>query len=202
MSSCSLRCAMAIFLLATVSACSTPKAGGLFRDTEALGKGHYVDKSRVDLAALREANFSAIVLAEIDTSRVADQDGITRQEGAATLFQALTQAPSDPRVLKLSGSGAIGRLEVAIVEMSTGDAIARVLAGELGAGHAWVQVDARLVNPTSGQVVAEFSDRQRGSGAIGFRDTFGSSGPAMVREMLTGIGRALRDELRNIFYPQ
>jgi hypothetical protein len=190
-----------MFLFASVlGACSTPKAGGLVAYPDALGGGRYVDKSRVDTASVRVADLSSIILTEIDTSRVSDQKGLSREEGAACLRWELTRSSSEPpEVLKLSGSGDAAQLEVAIVEMSTGNAGARILAGELGAGHAWVQVDARALDPNSGYVLAELSDRRRGSGAIGFRDAFGSSGPAMVCEMLEGIGRALQKELQVLF---
>lgn len=189
-----------LFLVLLLGACSTPRAGGLVGNPEALEAGHYVDRSRVLVQAVQLADLSSIVLAEIDTSRVSDQDGVSTQEGAAALRFGLTGSSTELDVLNLGRSGAAARLDVAIVEMSTGSAVARVFAGELGAGHAWVQVDARLVDPRSGQVLAELCDRRRGSGAIGFRDGFGDSdaGPAMVREMLEDAGRDIRRELQEL----
>lgn len=200
MSSLSTRSSATLFLLALLlSACSTPRPGGLVRDLEVLGRGHYVDKSWIDVPAMQRADLSTIVLGEIDTSRIFDQKGISTQEGAAALRSGLIRSSDARELLELNGSGGAGRFEVAIVEMSTGDAIARVFAAELGAGHAWVQVDARVVDVDSGQVLAELSDRRRGSGVIGFRDTFGSSGPTMVREMLEKSGRDLRREIQVLF---
>jgi hypothetical protein len=76
-----------------------------------------------------------------------------------------------------------------------GGGFARVMAGELGAGHAWVQVEGRVTDPTSGALLAAFADRQRDSGLAGVRDTFGDVGPSLVKERLTAIGRAARLEL-------
>ena len=191
-----------LFFGIVAAACSTPQGGGLVSDPSGLGEGRHIDRSQLDATGVPSMGLSAIVLAEIDTTRVSDQKGITKTEGAAALRAALMPSPSDRAVLNLGGSAGPGRLDVAIVERSTGNALARVIAGELGSGHAWVQVDARVVDPDSGKVLAELSDRRRGSGVIGLRDTFGSSGPAMVREMLAGIGSDIRKELRELFEPQ
>jgi hypothetical protein len=83
--------------------------------------------------------------------------------------------------------------------MTTGSAFARMVAGELGAGHGWVQIEGRVTDEESGVLLVSFADRRRGSGAVGFRDLGGDSGPAMVREMITAIGFGIRSELDHAF---
>jgi len=62
-----------------------------------------------------------------------------------------------------------------------------------------VQVEGRVVGDSPDQPLAEFADRRRSSGAIGLRDTFGDSGPQLVREMLQDIAKDLKLELREAF---
>lgn len=190
---------IAALLMASVSGCSTPRTGGIVGDPEKLTKGTYIDRSRADLEAIEAAGLSALSLGEIDVSRVADQAGITRKAGAQALRAGIVGSNPTADLLTLEGSSGVGRVEVAIIEMSTGSAFARVMAGEFGAGHAWVQVDARVTDPKSGRVLVSLSDRRRDSGAIGLRDAFGSAGPALVREMLKACGVGIRRELELFF---
>ena len=91
------------------------------------------------------------------------------------------------------------KLEIAITEMTPGSAAGRMFAGELGLGHAWVQVEGRVVDIDLNEEVVAFSDRRRHSGAIGFRDIGGDAGPSLVREMLETIAAELVQELRETF---
>jgi hypothetical protein len=188
-----------VLAVGVLGACSTPRPGGIVGDPEKLSKGTYIDRSQADLPAIKAANLSALSLAEIDVSRVVDQDGITRKAGAQALRAGLLGSSANPDSIPLRGSRGAGTLDVAIVEMSIGSAVGRVMAGEVGVGHAWVQVDARVIDPKSGRILASLSDRRRSSGDIGFRDTFGSAGPALVREMLKASGSDIRRELDLLF---
>ncbi len=86
-------------------------------------------------------------------------------------------------------------LHIAITEMTPGSAGGRIFAGELGMGHAFVQVEGRLVDLESGKDLVAFADRRRSSGAIGFEDMGGDAGPRLVRRMLKGIAADLVREL-------
>jgi len=174
---------------------SDPKPTPFTPPQASLAKGEYVDRVWVDAAALQAARVARVVLGEIDTRAIADAKGITVEDARETLRSALVPDPAAAEVLRHALDGSTARLDVAITELDPGNAAARVLAAELGAGHAWVQIEARLVDPESGAVLAAFVERSRDSGGIGLRDTFGSAGPTLVRELLQRAARDLRDEI-------
>jgi Domain of unknown function (DUF4410) len=188
--------------LAVVTTCAMPACTSPPKPTEftpavgALGKGMFVDQAWVDSGTLHAGRYARIALGSVDVSRIHDQKGISASDAAAALTGALLEPGSADTVVTLPGAGGAAKLETAITELDPGDAFARVMAGELGAGHAWVQVEARLVDPATGKPVAVFVERSRDSGAAGLRDTFGSAGPTLVREMLKRAASDLRDELR------
>lgn len=194
--------AAVLVVAALAGACATAKPSGYPVRFERLTDGRHVEKFWSDAGAIAAQPFADVVLARIDTSRgIADQDGLPRDRGADWLRSALVLGGSDTIVV-IGPSGETARVELAITEMSTGSAVTRVLVGELGAGHAWVQVEGRVVGPASDRVLAEFVDRRRSSGAAGLRDSFGDAGPQLVREMLEEIAKDLRLELRETFAPQ
>ncbi|MDX2088074.1 MAG: DUF4410 domain-containing protein [Kofleriaceae bacterium] len=181
--------------LALSGCASAPKPTPFTPPQVALEKGKHVDRVWADAAALAAARVANVALSEIDTRAIADAKGITAAEARETLRGALVAGAGGDVVLRHGLEGSTSRLEVAITELDPGSAAARVFAGELGAGHAWVQVEARLVDPASGAVLAAFVERSRDSGGIGLRDTFGSVGPTLVRELLQRAARDIRDEL-------
>ena len=181
--------------------CATAQPSGYPTGFDRMPPGQHVERFWYDASAIAAQPIGDVVLARLDVSRaIADQDGVTREQAAEWLRSALISGMSDT-VLVVSPSGAPARVELAITELTTGSAITRVLVGELGAGHAFVQVEGRVFGPSGDRPIAEFADRRRHSGAAGVRDTFGDAGPELVREMLTEIGRDLLREMRAAFAP-
>jgi hypothetical protein len=84
---------------------------------------------------------------------------------------------------------------MAITYLTPGNATARILAAELGAGHAFVQVEGKLTDAKTGEEIARFADRRRDSGSIGFEDVGGDAGPRLVERLLKGISADVVKEL-------
>lgn len=191
---------LAAALVATFGCAASPKHTTFLSSYASMDSGRFIDGSWADASAIKASNPSAIVLGEIDTSAIRDRKGVTTEDATSALRDALVgRGTGREKVLSLHGDGPVARLEVAITEMTPGDAVARVIAAELGAGHAMIQVDGRVLDSETGKPLAALVDRRRGTGALGLRDTFGSSGPTMVREMLQGVGEDFRRELGFLF---
>ncbi len=190
----------ALFFATILASCSAPRSGGMIADVESMADGEHIDKAAIDRQLVQTIAPSLIELGEIDISGVVDQRNFSKQEGLGALKTGILGTfHSRPAILSLAGSGPLLRLDLSIVEMSTGDAALRVLASGFGAGHAFVQVDGLVVDPETNVVLAQLSDRRRASGWGGTRDLLGSSGAVMVGEMLEEIGRSLLQELDLLF---
>jgi len=188
-----------VVLAVLASSCATSRPSGFLGTYENLSGGHHIEKVWHDQSQVRAGHYGSVELAEINTTRIYDRGGVTPSDCVAWMRSSLVQSESSDRVLSLSGSGPPARLDLAITEMNPGNAFTRMMIAELGAGHAWVQVEGRVVDPSTNTVLVAFSDRRRGSGVIGFRDLGGDAGPAMVREMLESIAEDVRRELQEIF---
>jgi hypothetical protein len=177
------------------AACTSPRVGVFLATAPSMSRGHYVDQAWSDHQRISAGNYSAIEMAKINTRGILDQKGITAVEAAAALRGGLMGSAASQEIMSLNGTGPKARLELAITEMSPGDAFDRIMAAEFGSGLACVQVEGRVVDPETGALLAAFADRRHGTGVIGFRDLLGDSGPKMVSEMLRGTGADLRREL-------
>jgi hypothetical protein len=191
--------AVSVALAVLASACATSQPTGFLGTYENLSGGHHIEKVWYDHSQVRAGQYGSVELGRIDTTRIHDRGGVTLNECVAWMRSSLVQFESSDRILSLSGSGSPARLDLAITEMNPGGAFMRMMIAELGAGHAWVQVEGRVVDPSTNTVLVTFSDRRRGSGVIGFRDLGGDAGPAMVREMLESIAGDVKQELQEIF---
>ena len=69
------------------------------------------------------------------------------------------------------------RFDLAITHMDPGSSAERLWAGEFDAGHAQLQVEGKVVDIESGEIVAAFAERRRYSGALGAEDLGGDAGP-------------------------
>jgi len=180
--------------------CATVKPTGYLDGYDRLTPGNDVEGFWSDPAAIARGGYDGIELGTVEvrstTTRAAAND-----EAKQWLTAALLDAPAGAATAQVCGTASQrpARLDVAITEMTPGSGFWRVLAGELGAGHAWVQVEGRVVDPASGAQLAAFADRQRDSGATGLRDSLGDVGPTLVRERLTEIGESARKELARAF---
>jgi hypothetical protein len=85
-----------------------------------------------------------------------------------------------------TADSATSKLSLAITQLNPGNQAARIIAAELGAGHAFVQVEGKLLT-ISGAEAAAFVDRRRSSGLIGIKDTFGDAAPNLIKKMIENI---------------
>lgn len=174
---------------------STPTTSGYLSDYSQLKPGKYLEEFWADTGLIDKSEAPNIHLGEISTPGISDKNNVTVTECISWLrnsllgWKAVSNSPSDAKY----------RLDVAITYMDPGSASERVLAGEFGAGHAKVQVEGKVVETKSGQVVATFAERRRSSGAIGLDDVGGDSGPHLVESMIESISKDVNSELMSTF---
>jgi uncharacterized protein DUF4410 len=178
---------------------STPTRTGYLRDYDQLKPGRHLDQYWANRALITQKSYSKIRLGEIDVGRISAHAGVTPEDCKAWFENALRKTPSAHSEHLVADDTAPAQLEVAITEMDPGSAAARIFAGELGAGHAWVQVEGRVVDRQSQDQVVAWSARRSSSGTIGIQDVGGDAGPALVRAMLEQIAIDLDSELRETF---
>jgi len=188
----------ALALLLTSGCASTVKPSGFLSGSgyEHLHQGQYVDRYWSD-AELKPQALSKISIEEIDTSRITDQPSVTRSDAATWLTAAMDSSiRAQPSwQTKQSHDQPTARLFLAITYLTPGSAGGRMFAGELGMGHAIVQVEGKLIDASSNKELASFADRHRDSGSIGFEDIAGDVGPRLVRRMLEKMASDLVKEL-------
>jgi hypothetical protein len=177
--------------------CSTSRSSGFLQDYEQLSEGQSLELFWADGTLIHQSRYEGIVLGAVE-SRVEDEEGISGQDACDWLKRAV-QGNAPQGDLVLGRSGKVARLELAVTEMTLGSAFARMMAGELGAGHVWVQVEGRVVDAGSGVLLASFADRRRDSGSAGLEDLAGSAGSGLLREMIVAIGDDIRAELARAF---
>ncbi len=83
--------------------------------------------------------------------------------------------------------------------MDPGSATKRIMAGELGAGHAQIQVEGKVIDTGSGETVAAFAEKRSSSGAIGLEDLKGDSGPELIEHLIGLISDDVASELSRTF---
>ena len=84
-------------------------------------------------------------------------------------------------------------LETRLIQLTPGSQLLRWWCGELGCGHAIIEVQGRLIDAKTGEVFAAFADKRRGAAVI---DPTGGSGEDLLREDMLGIVRDLAAALR------
>ncbi len=172
------------------------------RSYDKLHKGKHLDRYWSNTSLISKKKYSTIRVDRIAIDRISNQKGVAAEDCREWLRNALVKASSASGthiVFEAGPDVAQAKLEIAITEMTPGSAAGRMFAGELGAGHAWVQVEGRIVDIESNEEVVAFSDRRRSSGAIGLRDIGGDAGPSLVREMLEQIAYDVMQELEGSF---
>ncbi|MHC4067036.1 MAG: DUF4410 domain-containing protein [Planctomycetota bacterium] len=185
----------ATLIVSSVS-CSTPVSTG-YLDQQALHQpGQYLDGMWCSDRVSRKPAYSEVRISSVQAIGIRDRRGVSTEDAVSWLRAHLETSRGEDVLLRFSDHGPVASLELAITEMDPGSAVARILVGELGAGHAFVQVEGKLTDATDGTLLCELVQRTRASGAIGFRDVGGDSGPAMVKQILGMIAAAVRDELR------
>jgi hypothetical protein len=192
-----------LFLGSFLAGCtSSAKRTGYLHDYAKLEKGKYLENYWSNTPRMGKTRYSTIRVEAIAIDRIQDQEGVTAEDCRGWLRNALvegTRVLGDHFVFEAGLDEAEARLEIAITEMTPGSATGRKLAGEFGMGHAWVQVEGRIVDIESNEEVVAFSDRRRSSGAIGLKDIGGDAGPSLVHEMLDQIATDIIQERTESF---
>ncbi len=131
----------------------------------------------------------------ISTEIIANKKNVSVADVVAWLTEDLTASG----IVAANSEVAALNLELAITFMDPGSAAARIWAGDLGAGHAQLQIEGKYLDSASGQLVATFAERRRSSGAIGLKDIGGDAGAALIREMVRFISEDIVGQLRKSF---
>lgn len=192
--------AIAIITSIFLNGCNTVRDTGYLSDYSILKSGKSLEKTWVSGESIPAAK--EIRVAEIDIEMIGDAKGITAQEARAELRRSL-QRFAEMYALRLSFDVSTHidpnyELKVAITEMTPGSAAARIWAGELGAGHARVQVEGRITKLAESKEIFVFSDRRGNSGTIGFADFSGDAGPSLVEKMLYSLAEDIILEIKSI----
>lgn len=179
----------ALLLLSFLGCSSTPKRSGYLNDYDRLTQGAHLEGYWADSTLIHRKVYAKILVDSISIDKISDRGGVNAEDCRSWLREGVVQAAksSGDRLVLTDDGTADMRLELAITDMTPGSSSARFWAGEFGAGHAFVQVEGRVVDVESGRELVNFSDRRRASGAAGLKDVGGDAGPAMIRTMLNQI---------------
>ncbi len=161
--------------------------------------GVYVEKCSVNGSLLNKNNYSAIHILSLSTAAISNQEGVSVDDCVQWLKTYIASAAATKGVPVSFGSDNTTQplvMEIAITEMTPGSAFGRMMAGEFGVGHAWVQVEGRITDEELDEIVFSFSDRRRSSDHIGLSDIGGNAGPGMVRKMLEEIANDMVNEIK------
>jgi hypothetical protein len=189
-----------ITLLATIalvmSGCATAKKSDFLSDYDRLHRGLRVERYW-SAAGLNRQALAHIYVEPVDTSRVKEEPKIALGDASNWLKTAMEfsmrRHPELGAVDQPEKS--TSRLCLAITRVTPGSSTGRIVAGELGLGHAILQVEGKLVDSRTGAELACFTDRRRDSAAAGIEDLGGDVGPDLVKRMIEHIARDFVEEL-------
>ena len=182
--------------VALLSGCaSTPKTTGYLLNYDQMHAGKYLEKYWADTGKVQKTASPKILLGKVSVSKIYDQKGIS----AADCISALKSDLVKGGMISDSNPAAPLRLDMAITEMDPGSASGRVWAGELGVGHAHLQIEGKVVDVASGHVLATFAERHGSSGDIGVADLSGDAGPSLVKKMIKQTSARINEELLATF---
>ena len=173
---------------------ATPKASGYLSDYDRLVEGEYLEAYWVDVGQIKRSNAPRIVLGEISIAGIEDHKGVTVADCVGWLKEDLLKGH-----IISNSQEAKYRLDLAITHMDPGSAAKRLLAGEIGAGHAQLQIEGKVIDIQSGKVLASFAERRRSSGAIGIEDMAGDAGPHIIEHLVSLISADVNSELLAAF---
>ena len=186
-------------LLITIFAvgCSTGVQKTNFHsDYSRLHQGKYI-KGFWASPELDRQSVSRVFLEPIDTSRMEPQEKVPATNAVFWLRNSIQDhlKTEPPCGLATQISESTAKLTVAITFLTPGSSSGRFWAAEFGAGHAIVQVEGKLTDSKTGNELADFAERRRDSGAIGFEDMGGDASPVLIRRLLTNVGDDFVKEL-------
>jgi len=184
-------------MIALVGAgCATANKSGFLSEYDRMHSGQHLEHYW-SAPELKGQTTAKIYVESVDTSRVKNQPGVTVEDAAHWLREAamssINKQPGWSTAEQPEAS--TSKLVLAITYFTPGSAGGRILAGEFGLGHAFVQVEGRLIESGTNKEIACFSDRRRDSGAVGFEDIAGDAGPKLVNRLLRHIAADVAKEL-------
>jgi hypothetical protein len=178
----------------SVGYAASPKPSGYLSDYDRLVEGEYLEAYWVDMPRVEKNAPPRFLLGEIAVSGIKDHKGVTVSDCVRWLRDDLLAKPAFS-----NGEGARYRLDLAITYMNPGSAAKRIWAGEFGAGHAKLQIEGKVVDTQSSEVVAEFAERRRSSGSLGAQDLKGDAGPHIIEHLVSLVSADIDSELRASF---
>lgn len=184
-----------VYILTSSVFAASPKPSGYLADYGHLEHGEFLEAFWADKIAAAADMDTEILLGEVSTEKIKKHKGVTVED----CVNWLTTGLQEHAWISTGFADASYRLDLAITHMDPGSASKRILAGELGAGHAQVQVEGKLIEMASGKTVAEFAERRSSSGALGLEDLKGDSGPELIEHLLGLISDDAAAELKAIF---
>lgn len=182
-----------------VGCASSPIRTDYSKNISTLKEGIYLDNVWFEDDALSSNRYSEVLLTDVKGFGVTDQTNITVAQAIEWLRESTVKPRKDNFVLKSSETGKTLNLELVITELNPGDTMTRFWIGELGAGHAWIQVEGKLTDAESKKLLGYFVERDRKSGVATFRNSRGyDSGPGLIQDMIDDIGNKIRNEIGTI----
>ncbi|MEM9281757.1 MAG: DUF4410 domain-containing protein [Verrucomicrobiota bacterium] len=193
-----VRIKMMVLIGIALSSCHTVKETDYLSNYEVLEKGDLLERVwQAPNASIPQS--ARIQLNTIDTRSIQDHEMISASQAKEILTSRLLTTGKTKEINittnKNSQTTEFAILEISIVKMTPGSAAARILAGELGAGHAIVQVEGKLLRKSNGEALFIFSDRRGASGLAGIKDLAGDQGKNLVTKLLTAIADDIVAEL-------
>lgn len=161
-------------------------------------KGKFVDNVWITKSKVTyDSRTTKLNLEDINIDSISNEKGITKEECRSELKSDILKNEHNKDFIVENQPEDSYKIKFIITNMSPGDAASRIWAAELGFGHANVEI--QTIISKADQRIIEIRDSRNNSGAIGFRDTGGDSGPQLVRELLKQISDNIIQELNSIF---
>ena len=185
------------FVVVLAGCASPPIRSDFMVDKPSLKEGRYVDQVWFDENTVKTSRYGEVRLEVVRGVGISDQTGVTVAEAVQWTKEAITK-PGTDLIVQSNSPGQTAFLELAITELNPGSTAARFWAGELGAGHAWVQIEGKLTDATTRKLIGYFTERERASGVATFRNSRGSdSGPGLVHDIIDDIANKVRKEIES-----
>ncbi len=168
---------------------STPSNTGFTQSGLNFQNGTYLDKVYKNENSVLTRQNMPIRIDSINIDFIHDYPNVSAKYCRNTLEAELV------KFFEFSSTQASPKLtaEFAITYLDPGDAAARIVAGELGAGHAWIQIEG--VVRQKDEIIFAFIDRKRNSGKAGLSDLAGPADKKLVTFMIQEISQLLIKEI-------
>ncbi|MEM5786649.1 MAG: DUF4410 domain-containing protein [Syntrophobacteraceae bacterium] len=191
-------CVFLFSILLLLSGCATvADRSGFLSGYEKLHQGKHL-QNYWSSAELTGENVSRIYIAPVEGWN-RDESSVTKADACRWLEEAVVSNIQKAPGWKISERPEEYKknLFMSVTHLDTGSAAGRILAAELGAGHAFVQAEGKLTDSTTNKELASFTDRRRDTGVLGLEDLAGNAGRKLVKRMLEGIASDIVMELSN-----